>query len=170
MVLDHQSEYSSLTAALEVISKQVGVGRDTLRRWVRQHQIDHGAREGVSTDENTELKQLRMENRRLKETNEILRRASILFAGEPDPRSSRSWRSSRNSEAKGSLSSRSVRSFLPRVSRSQREPTGPGLEVTSRSLPAPSLMHQWRTTSARLDPAHRPPSGKEAGPHTNAGP
>lgn len=87
LVLDHQSEYSSRTAAVEVISKQVGVGRDTLRRWVRQHQIDHGAREGVSTDENTELKQLRVENRRLKETNEILRRASIFFAGELDPHS-----------------------------------------------------------------------------------
>lgn len=87
LVLDHQSEYSSRTAAVEVISKQVGVGRDTLRRWVRQHQIDNGTRDGLSTDENSELKRLRMENRRLKETNEILRRASILFAGELDPRS-----------------------------------------------------------------------------------
>lgn len=86
LVLDHQSDYSSPTAAVEVISTQVGVGCDTLRRWVRQHQIDHGNREGVSTDENAELKQMRMENRRLKETNEILRRASIFFAGEPTRR------------------------------------------------------------------------------------
>jgi len=87
LVLDHQSEYSSRTAAVEVSSKQVGVGRDTLRRWVRQRQIDHGARHGVSTDENSELKRLRMENRRLKETNEILHRVSIFFARELDPRS-----------------------------------------------------------------------------------
>ncbi|RJN31786.1 hypothetical protein [Nesterenkonia natronophila] len=56
-MLDHQSEYSSRTAAVEVISTQVGVGRDTLRRWARQHQIDHGTRDGVTTVEDTELKQ-----------------------------------------------------------------------------------------------------------------
>lgn len=87
VVLDHQSEHSSRTAAVEVISRQVGVGRETLRRWVQQHQIDHGTREWLSSDENTELKRLRMENRRLKETNETLRRALIFFAGELDPRS-----------------------------------------------------------------------------------
>ncbi|MCH8572228.1 hypothetical protein LSI54_12810 [Nesterenkonia sp. AY15] len=54
---------------------------------MRQHQIDHGTREGVSTDENAELKQLLMENRRQKETHQILRRASIFFARELDPRS-----------------------------------------------------------------------------------
>ena len=61
LVLDHQSESSSRTAAMEVISKQVYVGRDTLRRWAHQHQIDHGTRERLSTDENTEVKHLRME-------------------------------------------------------------------------------------------------------------
>lgn len=95
LVLDHQSEYSSRTAAVEVISKQVGVGRDTLRRWVRQHQIDHGTREGVSTEENTELKQLRMENRRLKASERLLligchqRRDSVQRAAPVGPR--RGW-------------------------------------------------------------------------------
>lgn len=36
----HGGEYSSLTAAAEAIAKQVGVGKETVRRWAVQAQID----------------------------------------------------------------------------------------------------------------------------------
>ncbi|MBM7231345.1 hypothetical protein JTP68_12650 [Dietzia cinnamea] len=50
-----------------------------------QADIDAGARPGVSTDEAAEIKRLKAENRRLTEDLEIMRRASIFFAGELDP-------------------------------------------------------------------------------------
>ena len=56
------------------------------RNWVRQAEIDSGDRDGVTTAEAEEIKRLKAENKRLREANEILRKASIFFAGELDPR------------------------------------------------------------------------------------
>ncbi len=86
LVADHLSEYSSLTAASAVVAKQVGVGRETVRRWVVQAQIDGGQRGGVSSDELAEIKKLKVENRRLREDVEILRAATTFLVGELDPR------------------------------------------------------------------------------------
>lgn len=64
----------------------MGLGKETVRRWALQADIDAGARPGVSTEESAEIKRLKAENRRLTEDLEIMRRASIFFAGELDPR------------------------------------------------------------------------------------
>lgn len=86
LVTDHRQEYPSLTAACEAVARQVGVGSESVRRWVRQDEVDRGQRPGVTSEENEEIKRLRAKVRRLEEDNEILRRASIFFAGELDPR------------------------------------------------------------------------------------
>ena len=62
------------------MSEKLGCVPETLRRWVRQSQRDQGKRPGQTTDEQEELKQLRRENRELKRSNEILRKASAYFA------------------------------------------------------------------------------------------
>lgn len=85
-VLDHLAEYPSLTAAAEAVARREGVGKESVRRWVMQAQIDGGQRQGATSDELAEIKQLKAKVRRLEEDNEILRRASIFFAGELDPR------------------------------------------------------------------------------------
>ena len=87
MVRQHLSEYGSVTKTSEMVGKQLDISANTLRRWVVQADIDDGQRDGVPTDTLEELAKLKAENRRLRETNEILRRASIFFAGELDPRS-----------------------------------------------------------------------------------
>jgi transposase-like protein len=87
MVLDHLQEYPSLTAAAEAVARREGVGKESVRRWVIQAQIDGGQRQGATGEELAEIKELRAKVRRLEEDNEILRRASIFFAGELDPRS-----------------------------------------------------------------------------------
>jgi transposase len=82
----HGGEYSSLTAAAEAVAKQVGVGKETVRRWAVQAQIDGGARPGVTSEESAELKKLKAENRQLREDVAILKAAATFFAGELDPR------------------------------------------------------------------------------------
>ena len=49
-------------------------------------QVDAGDKTGPSSDELEEIKRLRAEVRDLKESNEILKQASIFFARELDPR------------------------------------------------------------------------------------
>jgi transposase len=87
LVLDHLAEYPSLTAACQTVARREGVGYESVRRWVRQAQADRGERSGPTSEELAEIKELKAKVRRLEEDNEILRRASIFFAGELDPRS-----------------------------------------------------------------------------------
>ena len=86
LVTEHEREYASPTAAAAAVGKQLGLGRETVRRWVVQAQVDGGQRHGVTSEELDQIKQLKARVRRLEEDNEILRRASIFFAGELDPR------------------------------------------------------------------------------------
>ena len=86
LVNDHQGEYSSTTAAAVAVARQLGVARESVRRWVAQAEIDDGARPGTTSEESAEIKRLRSENRRLREDNEILKAATVFFAGELDPR------------------------------------------------------------------------------------
>jgi transposase len=86
MVADHRGDYASDTALAEAVASKVGVGRETVRRWMVQADIDAGTRVGASTDEQAEIKCLKAESKRLREDNEILRSTTGFFAGEPDPR------------------------------------------------------------------------------------
>ena len=85
MVRQHLAEYGSVTKTSAMLGQQLDISANTLRRWVVQGDIDGGQRDGVPTTALEELAALKAENRRLRETNEILRRVSIFFAGELDP-------------------------------------------------------------------------------------
>ncbi len=77
----HESEWAAMGAVAELL----GVGApETVRKWVRQTQIDTGARPGVTSDESDELRRLRRENAELKRANAILKSASAFFAAELD--------------------------------------------------------------------------------------
>ena len=80
MVFEHQHEYGSEWAAIESISEKIGCTAESLRRWVRQSEIDQGTRSGISTSERERIVELERENRELKRANEILRTASAFFA------------------------------------------------------------------------------------------
>ncbi|MBT6501608.1 MAG: IS3 family transposase [Deltaproteobacteria bacterium] len=79
MVLDQRSEYSSLWKAMQSISAEVGCTSETLRKWMRQAEIDSGKRVGQSSSELSRLKELERENKELKQANEILRKAAAFF-------------------------------------------------------------------------------------------
>ncbi len=80
MVFEHRQEHESQWATIESISSKIGCTAETLRRWVRQSEIDQGKRGCISTSERDRLKELERENRELKRANEILRTASAFFA------------------------------------------------------------------------------------------
>ena len=80
MVFDHEGEYSSQRSAMVSISQKFGCTAETLRRWVRQVEMDRGRRAGLSTSERQRIKELERENRELRRANEILRTASAYFA------------------------------------------------------------------------------------------
>ncbi len=80
MVLEHQSEYSSQWAAISAVAAKIGCQPETLRIWVRQAERNRGLRPGPTTDDKARRKQLEMENRELRQANEILRKASAFFA------------------------------------------------------------------------------------------
>ena len=86
LVREHRSECPSLTAASMAVARQIGVGHESVRRWVLQADIDDGARDGMSSAEHAEIKWLKTENARLREDVEILRAATSFFVGELDPR------------------------------------------------------------------------------------
>jgi transposase len=51
LVREHRSEYSSTTAAAVAVARQLGVARESVRRWVAQAEIDDGARPGTASEE-----------------------------------------------------------------------------------------------------------------------
>ena len=80
LVEEQQKDYGSQWEAICSVAAKIGCSAETLRRWVRQQEIDVGTREGLSSTEREQLKELIRENRELKRANEILRLASAYFA------------------------------------------------------------------------------------------
>ncbi len=68
------------------VARELGIGAaETLRRWVRQGEVDRGLREGPTTEELAEIRKLRKEVADSQRTIEILKAAATFFAQEADP-------------------------------------------------------------------------------------
>ncbi len=68
------------------VAKDLGIQRESLRRWVRLAEADEGKRADLLTsDERERLKELDREVKELRRANEILKAASVFFAKELDP-------------------------------------------------------------------------------------
>jgi transposase len=68
------------------VARQLGIGTETLREWVRRAEVDGGRRPGVPTEQQRRLAALEQEVRELRRANEILKAAAGFFARELDPR------------------------------------------------------------------------------------
>ena len=66
------------------VADQLGYGVESVRAWVRQADIDDGVKAGVTTDDQTRMRELEQEVRELKRANEILKRAASFFGAELD--------------------------------------------------------------------------------------
>ncbi len=64
---------------LKEVGVQLGVHPETLRHWVRQAEIDHGRRPGVSSEDRERISDLERENFELRRANEILESAAAFF-------------------------------------------------------------------------------------------
>jgi len=68
------------------VAADLGLPSETLRKYVRQVEANEGRRSDLlTTEEREEIRKLRRENAELRRANEILKAASVFFAGELDP-------------------------------------------------------------------------------------
>ena len=91
MVAEVTPNYDSQWAAIGAVAQKLGIDTaETVRKWVRQAEVDTGQRAGTSREESAEIKRLKREVAELRRANEILKAASAFFAAEldrPFPRS-----------------------------------------------------------------------------------
>jgi transposase len=86
MVREVRQQPGGKSGAVARVARQLGVGRETLRNWVRQADTDAGERPGTTSEDKKRIAELERENRELRRANEILKAASAFFARELDPR------------------------------------------------------------------------------------
>jgi len=68
------------------VARQLDIGVESLRSWVKQADIDAGSRPGVTTDEQARVAELEREVKELRRANEILQAAATFFGAELDRR------------------------------------------------------------------------------------
>lgn len=67
----------------EELAKEFEPTAQTIWNWLKQADLDTGRRsDGLTTEEQEELRRLRRENRQLREEREILKKAAAWFARE----------------------------------------------------------------------------------------
>ena len=85
LVAEHRDQYETEYAAIRSIAAKLGIATpESLRKWVRQAEVDAGQRPGVSSEESAEIRRLRAEVKELRRANEILKAASAFFTAELD--------------------------------------------------------------------------------------
>ncbi len=68
------------------VARDLGIDPDTLRRWLRQADVDAGRLQGATTDEHAELVRLRREVALVREERDILQQATASCARTSAPR------------------------------------------------------------------------------------
>jgi transposase len=87
LVREWRAERGLSDGGLTVVAAQLGLHRETLRRWVIEQAADGGARPGPSRAERSRIAELERENKELRRANEILKTAAAFFGAELDRRS-----------------------------------------------------------------------------------
>lgn len=86
LVVEHRDDYDSEWAAMKAVASRLGMTTETLRKWVRQAEVDKGSAEGVSTEAARVIREQKRKIVELEQTIEILSAATSFFARASDPR------------------------------------------------------------------------------------
>ena len=86
MVRDLQRADPQDKNVISRVARQLGVGGESLRTWVKLAEIEEGKRPGMNEAERSELKELRKEVKELRRANDILQAAASFFGAELDRR------------------------------------------------------------------------------------
>ena len=84
LVRQLRAELGSDHGTVKRVAEQLGYGLESVRSWVRQADIDDGAKPGTTTADAERIKALEQEVKELRRTNSILKSASAFFAAELD--------------------------------------------------------------------------------------
>ncbi len=85
LVREHAGDYPSQWAAITAVAGRLGMSAETLRKWLRQAEVDEGKAPGITTAEAAEVRALRRKVSELERTIAILTEATRFFAREADP-------------------------------------------------------------------------------------
>jgi transposase len=85
LVFDCREQEGSVRGAVAKVARQLGVGDEALRKWVKQAEIDEGRRPGTPAAAQAKIAALEAEVKDLRRANEILKSATAFFARELDP-------------------------------------------------------------------------------------
>jgi transposase len=86
LVIDHRDDYDSEWAAMKAVASRLGMTTETLRKWVRQAEIDRGDTDGVTTEAARTIREQKRKIAELEQTIGILSAATSFFARASDPR------------------------------------------------------------------------------------
>src|ERR1700693_801358 len=86
MVREAIAESGERVGAVTRVARQLGIGPESLRNWVKQADVDAGKRPGMTTTEQRRIVELEREVRELRRANEIMKAAAAFFARELAPR------------------------------------------------------------------------------------
>ncbi len=86
LVTEHSEDYASEYEAIRTVAGRLGMNPETLRKWLRQAEVDAGQVEGVTSSAAREIRELKRRNAELEQTIEILKAATSFFVRESDPR------------------------------------------------------------------------------------
>ncbi len=74
--------YRESDESVTAVARRLGLWPETFRKWVRQDEVERGARDGTTREEHAEIVRLRRQVRRLEEEKLILQKAAAYFARE----------------------------------------------------------------------------------------
>ena len=89
MVQDLRRQDPADNTVISRVARQLGVGTESLRLWVKQTDVDGGRQPGTTSADHDELVELRKEVRELRRANDILQAAASFFGAELDRRPKR---------------------------------------------------------------------------------
>jgi transposase len=84
LVVQLREETGEKHGSVKRVAEQLDIGVESLRSWVKQHEVDAGDRPGTTSVEAARIKELEQQNKELQRANAILKSASAFFAAELD--------------------------------------------------------------------------------------